>query len=152
MKYYVIWEESGVKKKKTYSSKPGVAYWKKKIVSLLGEKAIIEEGQEIETKEKDEAPKKVVLKEKEKPLGPVDTEKTIMSSDNTGRFVLSNWNPKTKSYTSRIYGTLTTKRRVIEPDGSVSLEGDDIVKKHDKEKGIFTLTDGRKFTVMGWPV
>ena len=26
------------------------------------------------------------------------------------------------------------------------------IKKHDKEKGIYTLTDGRKFSVMGWPV
>jgi len=152
MKYYVIWEESGVKKKKTYSSKPGVAYWKKKIIGLLGEKAILEEGQEIESKETDEEPKKVVLKEKEEPLGPVDTEKTNMSPDKTGRFVLSNWNPKTKTYTSRIYGSMTDQRKVIEPDGSISLEGDDIIKKHDKEKGIFTLTDGRKFTVMGWPV
>jgi hypothetical protein len=152
MKYYVIWEESGVKKKKTYSSKPGVAYWKKKIVSLLGEKAIIEEGQELPAENEDEEPKKVVMTEKEKPLGPVDEEKTKLSPDKTGKFVLSNWNSQTGTYTSRIYGTLTDKKRVIEPDGSISLEGDDIIKKHDKEKGIYTLTDGRKFSVMGWPV
>lgn len=152
MKYYLIWEESGVQKKKSYSSKPGMVYWKKKIVSLLGEDAIIEEGKELPSENGDEEPKKVVMTEKEIPLGLVDKEKSQLSDEKTGRFLLSNWNTKTESYTSRIYGSLTDKKRVIEPDGTISLEGDDIVKKHDKDKGIFTLTDGRKFSVGGWPV
>lgn len=154
MKYYIIWEESGVKKKKTYSSKPGVSYWKKKIVGLLGENAILEEGEEKTEVETVEKPKK----EAKKSTGfnkvasvSSETKKSTENSKKNKDFNQSNWNPVKNEYTSRMYNSFNDTVRVIEPDDTISLQGNDIIKKHDKERGIYTLTDGRKFTVSGWP-
>ena len=149
MKYYVIWEESGVKKKKTYSSKPGVAYWKKKIIKELGEKCVLDEGKELVS---ESGEKKEFSETKKEPmLGPIDQLNSRLNDVPTGRFIMSNWNQKKRAYQSRMYGGLNNYLKVIEPDGTISLQGQNIIKSTDK-KNIRTLTDGRKFDGMGWPV
>ena len=65
--------------------------------------------------------------------------------------IISNWNAKKGEYTSRMYGSLNDIIRVIEPDGVISLQGNNIIQSVDK-KNVRTLTDGRKFDGMGWPV
>jgi hypothetical protein len=50
-----------------------------------------------------------------------------------------------------MYGSLNDILKVIEPDGAISLQGNKIVKSTDKNN-IRTLTDGRRFDMMGWPV
>ena len=65
--------------------------------------------------------------------------------------IRSNWNAKKGEYTSRMYGSFNDILRVIEPDGVISLQGNDIIQSTDK-KNIRTLTDGRRFDCSGWPV
>lgn len=65
--------------------------------------------------------------------------------------IRSNWNAKKGEYTSRMYGSFNDILRVIEPDGVISLQGNNIIQSVDK-KNIRTLTDGRRFDCMGWPV
>ena len=42
--------------------------------------------------------------------------------------------------------------KIVEPDGYISLHGTNIIKSTDKETGVRTFIDGRKFTAMGWPI
>ena len=50
-----------------------------------------------------------------------------------------------------MYGSYNQNiKRVIEPDGTISLEGPDIVKKIEKDTFYRVLTDGRKFDANGW--
>ena len=65
--------------------------------------------------------------------------------------IISNWNAKKGEYTSRMYGSLNDIIRVIEPDGVISLQGNNIIQSVDK-KNVRTLTDGRRFDCAGWPV
>lgn len=146
-RHYIKWVEKGEQKTKSYSSKQGLSYHRKKVVKLLGEDAILEEG--ITTGEDE-----ISLSVKEKPLGKIDTEHSRLDADGTtGGFVLSNWNTVTKSYTSRVYGSLNDFIKIIEPDGSISLNGyaEEIIRKIDK-KGNRIFVDGRVFDPMGWPV
>ena len=86
-------------------------------------------------------------------LGPVDPKLSRCEGDIKGTIIHSNWNPVTKSYTSRMYGSYNEKiKRIVEPDGSISLEGDSIVDHIEKGTFYRVLTDGRKFDAYGWPV
>ena len=148
--YYIKWKDAdGKEQVKTYAGVAGRNYWKKKIIKELGEKYIIDEGKELvsDTGEK----KKFSENEKEPMLGPIDQLHSRLNDAPTGRFIMSNWNQKKKVYQSRMYGGLNNYLKVIEPDGTISLQGQNIIKSTDK-KNIRTLTDGRRFDGMGWPV
>lgn len=153
--FYIIWQdENGDEQRKDYSAAGGRNYWKEKIVNTLGAKAVIEEGKEATVQEGGKTiVKKFVDNEREKLLGPVDQELSIFgTAPIKGRFVMSNWNTQTRTYTSRLYGGLNDMFKVIEPDGAITLSGQDIIKRTDKETGTRTMIDGRKFTNGGWPI
>ena len=153
--FYIVWQdENGDEQRKDYSAASGRNYWKDKIVNTLGAKAIIEEGKEASVQEGGKTiVKKFVENEKEKLLGPIDQELSIFGTAAVkGRFVMSNWNTQTRTYTSRLYGGLNDMFKVIEPDGAITLSGQNIIKKTDKETGERTMVDGRKFTNAGWPI
>ena len=153
MGYYIKWEENGNEVEKSYDSKAGLLYRRKAIIKKYGGKAILEEGQDVgQGSEK----KKVVgydASNKLSLLGPVDPKLSRCEGDIKGTIVHSNWNPATNTYTSRMYGSYNEKiKRIVEPDGSISLEGDSIVDHIEKGTYYRVLTDGRKFDVYGWPV
>jgi len=155
--YYIIWkDENGEEQRKDYSAAGGRTYWKEKLLKQFGKQCIVEEGREGLVDDGTGKKVKHVVKEgvPEKPLGPVDEELSIFGLAPKGekRFVLSNWNTSTRTYTSRLYGGLNDMFKVVEPDGYISIQGQNIIKKTDKETGVRTLTDGRKFTAMGWPI
>lgn len=141
VEYYILYDDArGVEKEKIYKTKKGY----ENALTKMGD-SVIEHGVNDETRhEKAKENRKSPL------LGSIDSEHSRMQTERLTKIVQSNFNPKTKTYTSRIYSSLTGRNSVIEPDGSVSLEGKDIVKS-DKN-GILTLTDGRKFYRDGWPV
>ena len=153
MGFYIKWNENGQEHEKNYDSKAGLLYRRKAIIKKLGQKAIVEEGQTVsDGSEK----KKLVshsMDRKVDLLGPVDAKLSKCEGEIKGTIIHSNWNQQTKSYTSRLYGSYNQNiKRVIEPDGSISLEGSDIVKKIEKDTFYRVLTDGRKFDAFGWPV
>lgn len=153
MGFYIKWNENGQEQEKSYDSKAGLLYRRKAIIKKLGQKAIIEEGQTVG----DGSEKKKLVSHSNSSkvdlLGPVDTKLSRCEGEIKGTIVHSNWNEKTKSYTSRMYGSYNQNvKRVIEPDGTISLEGPDIVKKIEKDTFYRVLTDGRKFDAYGWPV
>ena len=152
MGYYIKWNESGNEVEKTYDSKAGLLYRRKAVIKKFGQKAIIEEGQSVgEGSEK----KKLVSHSAEKLelRGPIDPALSRCNGDVKGTIVHSNWNNNTKSYTSRLYGTYNANVvRVVEPDGTISLEGPKIVDHIEKGTFYRVLTDGRKFDAYGWPV
>ena len=155
--HYIIWkDENGEEQRKDYSAAGGRNYWKEKIIKTLGESAVIEEGKEILVEEGGkQVSKKILENQREELLGPVDMALSIFGMEPTKRrFVMSNWNPFSKSYTSRLYGGMNDLFKVIEPDGYISLHGhkSKVIKHLDKETGIRTLTDGRQFTGQGWPI
>ena len=154
--FYIIWkDENGEEQRKDYSAAGGRNYWKEKIVKTLGASAIIEEGKEAMVTEGGKTvAKKFVENEKEKLLGPIDGELSIfgLAPEGEKRFVMSNWNTQTRTYTSRVYGGLNGMYKIVEPDGYISLHGTNIIKSIDKETGVRTFTDGRKFTSAGWPL
>ena len=154
--HYIIWkDENGEEQRKDYSAAGGRNYWKEKIVKTLGGSAIIEEGKEAMVTEGGKTvTKKFVENEKEKLLGPIDGELSIfgLAPEGEKRFVMSNWNTQTRTYTSRVYGGLNGMYKIVEPDGYISLHGTNIIKSTDKETGVRTFTDGRKFTAAGWPL
>jgi len=151
MGFYIKWEENGQEHEKSYDSKAGLLYRRKAIIKKFGQEAILEEGQTVSDGTKKE--KTVKLSNKVDLLGPVDTKLSRCEGEIKGTIVHSNWNEKTKSYTSRMYGSYNQNiKRVIEPDGTISLEGPDIVKKIEKDTFYRVLTDGRKFDAYGWPV
>lgn len=146
--YYIKWKgKRGKHHTKSYGSIAGRNYWEQKIRKEFGNDAVIELGKESIVNGKTQT---FAEGKKEKLLGPVDLDNSRMSGERTRRFVLSNWNWKTQTYTSRLYGGLNEYYKVIEPDGTISLEGRDIIKS---TKGkVRTLTDGRKFDLVGWVV
>ena len=151
MGFYIKWEENGQEHEKSYDSKAGLLYRRKAIIKKFGQEAILEEGQTVSDGTKKE--KTVKLSNKVDLLGPVDTKLSRCEGEIKGTIVHSNWIEKTKSYTSRMYGSYNQNiKRVIEPDGTISLEGPDIVKKIEKDTFYRVLTDGRKFDAYGWPV
>ena len=156
--YYIVWkDENGAEQRKDYSAAGGRSYWKEKLIKQLGKDAIIEEGREAFVDDGNGNKVKHVTKEgvPEKLLGPVDEELSIFGLAPKGegrRFVLSNWNTETRTYTSRVYGGLNGMYKIVEPDGYISLHGTNIIKSTDKETGVRTFVDGRKFTAMGWPL
>ena len=154
--FYIVWkDENGDEQRKDYSAAGGRNYWKEKIVKTLGASAIIEEGKEAMVTEGGKTvAKKFIENEKEKLLGPIDGELSIfgLAPEGEKRFVMSNWNTATRTYTSRVYGGLNGMYKIVEPDGYISLHGTNIIKSTDKETGIRTFTDGRKFTAAGWPL
>ena len=83
-------------------------------------------------------------------LGAFDTNNSRMSETKTRILIQSNFNPKVRMYQSRLYGGLFDKYKVIEPDGTCTLEGQDIGTL--QKDGTFKTNDGRVFDVMGWPV
>jgi hypothetical protein len=83
-------------------------------------------------------------------LGAFDTVNSRMSETKTGVLVQSNFNPKVKMYQSRLYGGLFDMYKVVEPDGTTTLYGQDIGSR--QKDGTFKTTDGRTFDTMGWPV
>ena len=149
--YYIKWRDAGGKEQtKTYAGVAGRNYWEKKIIKELGESAILDMGKEIADSTTKKT-KRVSDTEKAPLLGPIDQYHSRISEVPTGSFVISNWNPYKKAYMSRMYGSLNDILKVIEPDGAISLQGNKIVKSTDKNN-IRTLTDGRRFDMMGWPV
>jgi len=146
--YYINWKgKRGKKLTKTYSSIAGRNYWEQKIRKEFGDNAITGMGKEFTI---DGKTQKMPEGESEKLLGPIDLNNSQISGEPTRRFVLSNWNVDAKKYTSRLYGGLNDAHKVVEPDGTISLEGVDIIKS--TKGNIRTLTDGRKFYIGGWPV
>ena len=151
MGFYIKWEENGQEYEKSYDSKAGLLYRRKSVIKKFVQEAILEEGQTVSDGSKKE--KTVKLSNKVDLLGPVDPSLSQCAGEVRSTIVHSNWNEKTKSYTSRMYGSYNQNvKRVIEPDGSISLEGPDIVKKIEKDTFYRVLTDGRKFDAYGWPV
>jgi hypothetical protein len=70
-----------------------------------------------------------------------------------GRVVISNFNPKKKKMTARLYGSLNQDfKKVVEADGEMSFEG--ILKLNQPKRGkpYYELKDGRRFDAMGWPI
>jgi len=154
--FYIVWkDENGKEQRKDYSAAGGRTYWKEKLITTLGKECIIEEGKEAYVEEGGKKVKKTFIEsEKEKLLGPIDEELSIFGLAPKGekRFVMSNWNTDTRTYTSRVYGGLNGMYKIIEPDGYISLHGQNIIKSTDKETGVRTFIDGRKFTAAGWPL
>jgi hypothetical protein len=148
--YYIKWKDAdGKEQVKTYAGVAGRNYWKNKIIKELGEKCIIDEGKELVSESGEK--KEFSETEKEPLLGPIDQLNSRLNDVPTGKFIMSNWNQKKKVYQSRMYGGLNNYLKVIEPDGTISLQGSNIIKSTDK-KNIRTLTDGRRFDCAGWPV
>lgn len=151
MNHFIRWMENGEKKEKIYNSQAGVLYRKKAIIRKFGEDCILEIGKTDESVPSATAERVVP---KPKLLGPIDPELSRCGDEPTGKIVHSNWNNKTKTYTSRVYGTYGKNVRIVEPDGSVSLEGtgNSIVRTIEKDTYYRVMTDGRKFDAFGWPV
>ena len=153
MGFYIKWNENGQEHEKSYDSKAGLLYRRKAIIKKLGQKAIVEEGQTVSNGSEKKKLVSHSMDRKVDLLGPVDAKLSKCEGEIKGTIIHSNWNQKTKSYTSRLYGSYNQNiKRVIEPDGSISLEGSDIVKKIEKDTFYRVLTDGRKFDAFGWPV
>ena len=130
--YYIKWKDAkGKEQVKTYAGIAGRNYWKNKIIKELGDKCIVDEGKELVTESG--ASQKFSESEKEPLLGPIDQYHSRLSDVPTGRFVMSNWNQKKKVYQSRMYGGLNNYLKVIEPDGAISLQGQNIIKSTDKK-------------------
>ena len=98
-------------------------------------------------------PKGSKNKPKATPIPPVEVDDHFsrISEIGKGQNILSNWNANKGEYQSRMYGSFNDILRVIEPDGTISLQGNNIIVSTDK-KNVRTLTDGRRFDCMGWPV
>lgn len=153
--FVIKWKEGRKTHEKTYDSKAGLMYRRRQIIKKFGESAIVSEVQAAGTG-KDKVEIDVSGRDKNAPRGKIDPELSRVDAESdTTRLILSNWNPFTKTYTSRMYGTdFGEGFSVMEPDGSISLKGsmEEIRKKRDKETGAYTLPDGRTFAVSGWPI
>lgn len=158
MAFVIKWKENGDTFEKEYDSKAGLQYRRRSIIKKFGASAIISESQIVgEGKEAVELATSA-SRQRDPMLGPVDPYLAIMGAgDNVHRPTLhhSNWNHRTRSYTSRMYGKDFGRGvRVVEPDGSVSLEGErgKVIKTTIKGSYLQILSDGRVFDPFGWPV
>ena len=152
--FVIKWKENGKTHEKTYDSKAGLQYRRRQIIKKFGEKAILSEVQATGTG--DNQVEINVGKGTKEPLrGKIDPGLSrIDDSGSQVRLVESNWNQKTKSYTSRMYGAdFGRSYYIMEPDGSVSLKGsfEELIKNRDKKTLVYNMPDGRKFDG-SWPV
>lgn len=153
--FVIKWKENGKTQEKTYDSKAGLQYRRRQIIKKHGEKAILSEVQTAGTG-KNMVEIEVGGRSEAGPRGKIDPNLSQVDPDNKNIHVVeSNWNNKVGAYTSRMYGKdFGRGYRVLEPDGSISLEGyiEEVVKKRSKDTGNVTLSDGRTFDGSGWPV
>ncbi len=156
--FVIKWKENGDTFEKEYDSKAGLQYRKRAITKKFGASAIISETQVVG--EGDAAVEFATAgsRQRDPMLGPVDPYLSVMGAgDNVSRPSLhhSNWNHRTRSYTSRMYGKDFGRGvRVLEPDGGVSLEGErsKVIKQVIKGSYLQILSDGRVFDAFGWAV
>ena len=145
VKFYIDFKE-GRKKKETkeFTSKQG---YEKALVRIRKntKMKVVEHGKY------DRKGKRIATEDgPPKLLGAFDTANSRMSETKTRVLVQSNFNPKVKMYQSRLYGGLFDVYKVIEPDGTCTLYGQDIGTR--QKDGTFKTTDGRTFGAGGWPV
>jgi hypothetical protein len=87
--------------------------------------------------------------------GELTREEDIENRENLqfekGRVVISNFNPKKKKMTARMYGSLNQDwKKVIEADGEMSFDGVLKLTHPKRGKPYYELKDGRRFDVFGW--
>ena len=84
---------------------------------------------------------------------PDDIESTENLQFQKGHIVWSNYNPKKKGLTARMYGSLNKDwQKVIEADGEMSFNGVLKLTQPKNGKPYYELRDGRRFDVFGWPL
>lgn len=157
--FTIKWKENGDTFEKTYDTKAGLDYRRRSIVKKFGKEAIVSESKLVKNDDGTTVEIGAGKTNKAEAMkGPVDENLAIMGAgpnDTAPRLQLSNWNHKTKSYTSRMYGAdFGRSVRVIEPDGQVSLQGprNKVVKHVIKGSYLNVLSDGRVFDAFGWAV
>jgi hypothetical protein len=155
--FYIEWVDSdGQTLRKEYKGQGGRDTWRSKIIDQLGTRSIVGEGIDTIITDQDGNKNKTTYKQDsvEKLLGPVDMTLTKMEDLEKGqrlkRFVITSWNSELKRYTARLYGGLDGTYKVVEPDGTISLEGKNIIRKN--KDGVRTLIDKRCFDKRGFPI
>lgn len=141
---YIKVNVNGSIQEKTYSTESGY----KNALGRIDKSDIIEHGV-IDAN----LNRKPTEKTKEKLLGPVDLSHSANNGSIIKTFVHSNWNPKLKIYTSRLYSNIIYNSEgkhiyfIMEPDGYISLRGAGIVTI--RKDGVRVSSDGREFDQMG---